>query len=80
VWDEEGATWDSGAVYASDPDPADVARVLRRGMRRRITPDHLARVVELHDKGGVGAVINEMGGDERTVRRWLARAREAGLR
>lgn len=77
VWDDDS---DDAPVWTSEPDPVERAAVVRSTMRRRITPEHLTRVVELHAKGGVEAVRREFGSDERTVRRWLARARDAGLR
>jgi hypothetical protein len=77
----------AGSAEAAD-DPTYSARQRYRAAagpveaasRRRIDAVLLAEVVDLYDKGGVPAVIAEIPASERTVRRWLAQARDAGLR
>jgi hypothetical protein len=63
------------------------ARRAARGQRHyRVTDEFLERIVGWHRDGGVRRVIKEtqpeLGREpsERTVRRWLAEARERGLR
>jgi hypothetical protein len=46
----------------------------------RITPDFLADVVAVHEADGIGGAVEKYGVSERTVRRWLAQARDEGLR
>jgi hypothetical protein len=48
----------------------------RRARRRRITSELLAEVLELHEKGGIHLVMEELGYSERNARRLLARARK----
>jgi hypothetical protein len=67
-------TYPARQRYRAAAGPAETA------IWRRVDAELLAEVVELYDKGGVPAVIAEIPATERTVRRWLARAREAGLR
>jgi hypothetical protein len=55
-------------------------RAATSARRRRVTPERLAEVVELHEQGGVGAIMDTLHYSERNARRLLARAREAGLR
>lgn len=43
--------------------------------RRSVTPDLLRRVLDLYDRKGIGAVMDELNYSERNARRLLARAR-----
>lgn len=67
---------DEAAEAAAVRDAMDLARSMQR---RKVTPELLERVVELHERGGIALVQDELHTTERNARRWLARAKEAGL-
>lgn len=46
----------------------------------KLTDEYLAEVVELYNRRGLHAVLEDTGASERTARRWLSIARQRGLR
>jgi hypothetical protein len=70
-WVHDQADADSAAALSA-------ARSARE--RRRITPDDLRRVYEIHDAEGIEGVMDKLKYSERNARRLLARARAARAR
>ena len=67
-------------MWAGESEPEALTKLVHRAVHRRLGPEFLEHVVELHAKGGVPAVQAEYPTTERNVYRWLERAAEAEWR
>lgn len=67
----------------ADRDNIKATRAMQASARRKITPEFLSRVVEVHrqhrDEGGVEAVAAAFGTSYRSAARWVQKARQEGL-